>query len=398
MMTKLTVTQRKFILFLILFSLFYFPKIGNVDFTIVLLIPFSIYILLIKRIPINKEVIYSALILFSIQLYVLITSLINQEITPNVLLNPIRELLILLSCYIIIFYLKINFVKIINLLLFIFLLNSILIFLQFFLHIKYGIVNNLYNPEFPEFMVNTVRKPGYFTGYPVAGFISNIGLLSSLYLYSYNKKNYYIFYLVIFFVTSLLTARTALLFNLLVTPFLFLLLSKKHIFIIILTFILGLILLSIFHNDFIFAIFEKIKVVFDLIITQKGDHSTNDLFNNHYRIPQDIQVFIFGNALNPQVFSDVGYIQALFKGGIIIFSLILFFYYYIFAIMLNKSKKDKRSYYFIISIILCFIFYNFKGPYLLSRTVGDYILIIFLSLFNYFIDSSSKNINKKVHN
>ncbi|WP_226900835.1 hypothetical protein, partial [Proteus mirabilis] len=92
----------------------------------------------------------------------------------------------------------------------------------------------------------------------------------------------------------------------------------------------------------------------------------------------------------PQEFSDVGYIQAIFKGGMTLFSITLIFYFYLFITMFKNISNNKKSIFLILSIILCFIFYNFKGPYLLSRTVGDFIMIIFTSLLVYNV-SKNKN-------
>lgn len=366
-------------LFIILITFFYLPKINSLDLTIIILFPIAFFILISKKITLKKEFIYIIIILSFIQSYVFLTSVINMEFTSNVVLNTIRSILILSSLYIVISYYQIKFQTLIHLLMFVFLLNSILIFIQFFLHLKFGFIDYIYNPEFPKNMINTVRKPGYFTGYPVAGFISNVGVLSSLYLYSKEKKISYVIYFILFLTTSLLTARTALLFNLLIIPFSLLILKKKHIISLFLILVPLIIFILLNSNDYITAIESKIRVVFDLIIEQKGDHSTNDLLKNHYRLPNDIKTFIIGNALNPQFFSDVGYIQVLFKGGLLLFLFTLFFYSYIFIVVINNTYHYKKEFIFSLSIIMCFIFYNFKGPYLLSRTVGDFILVIFIA-------------------
>lgn len=378
-------TQKKnsiFIFFIIL-SLIYLPKIGTLDFTIFLLIPLSLFLFITKRIHIEKEIIFATIILLLIQAYVIITSTINGVFISNVILIPIRNIIIMISLYITISYYKMNFNEFIKIILYVLLFNTILIFIQFTLHLNFGIIDYLYNPQFPAEMINTVRKPGYFTGYPVAGFISNMGAIFSIYIYRNNKKFIYIYLYLLFFITSLLTARTALLFNILIFPFIILSLNKRHIFYLIIIFIISVSLFIIYSNNYTIAIFNKFKVVFEFLIEQKGDHSTNDLIKNHYKLPNDLLDFSFGNALDPQKFSDVGYIQAIFKGGMTLFTITLFFYFYLFISMLKNISKNKKDTFFILSIILCFIFYNFKGPYLLSRTVGDFIMIIFASLLVY---------------
>lgn len=378
-------TQKKnsiFIFFIIL-SLIYLPKIGILDFTIFLLIPLSLFLFITKRIHIEKEIIFATIILLLIQAYVIIISTINGVFISNVILIPIRNIIIMISLYITILYYKMNFNEFIKIILYVLLFNTILIFIQFTLHLNFGIIDYLYNPQFPAEMINTVRKPGYFTGYPVAGFISNMGTIFSIYIYRNNKNFIYIYLYLLFFITSLLTARTALLFNILIFPFIILSLNKRHIFYLIIIFIISVFLFIIYSNNYTIAIFNKFKVAFEFLIEQKGDHSTNDLIKNHYKLPNDLLDFSFGNALDPQKFSDVGYIQAIFKGGMTLFTITLFFYFYLFTSMLKSISKNKKDTFFILSIILCFIFYNFKGPYLLSRTVGDFIMIIFTSLLVY---------------
>lgn len=385
-------TQKKnsIFIFLIILSLIYFPKIGVLDFTVFLLAPLSLYLFITKKINIKKEIIFATIILLLIQSYVIITSTVNGVFTSNVVLIPIRNIIIIFSLYITILYYKLNFDKFIKIILYILLINTILIFIQFILHLNFGIIDYLYNPQFPLEMINTVRKPGYFTGYPVAGFISNMGAIFSIYIYRNNKKFIYIYIYILFFITSLITARTALLFNILILPFVILSLNKRHFFYLIIIFIISTSLFIIYSNNYTIAIFNKFKVVFEFLIEQKGDHSTNDLIKNHYKLPNDLLTFSFGNALDPQEFSDVGYVQAIFKGGMTLFSITLFFYFYLFTSIFKNISKNKKNMFFILSITSCFIFYNFKGPYLLSRTVGDFIIIIFTSLLVY---KASKNEN-----
>ncbi|QPB77930.1 hypothetical protein EHE21_00300 [Proteus sp. GOKU] len=385
-------TQKKnsIFIFLIILSLIYFPKIGVLDFTVFLLAPLSLYLFITKKINIKKEIIFATIILLLIQSYVIITSTVNGVFTSNVVLIPIRNIIIIFSLYITILHYKLNFDKFIKIILYILLINTILIFIQFILHLNFGIIDYLYNPQFPLEMINTVRKPGYFTGYPVAGFISNMGAIFSIYIYRNNKKFIYIYIYILFFITSLITARTALLFNILILPFVILSLNKRHFFYLIIIFIISTSLFIIYSNNYTIAIFNKFKVVFEFLIEQKGDHSTNDLIKNHYKLPNDLLTFSFGNALDPQEFSDVGYVQAIFKGGMTLFSITLFFYFYLFTSIFKNISKNKKNMFFILSITSCFIFYNFKGPYLLSRTVGDFIIIIFTSLLVY---KASKNEN-----
>ncbi|UPK81195.1 hypothetical protein LW139_00280 [Proteus vulgaris] len=385
-------TQKKnsIFIFLIILSLIYFPKIGVLDFTVFLLAPLSLFLFITKKIHIKKEIIFATIILLLIQSYVIITSTVNGVFISNVVLIPIRNIIIIISLYIIILYYKLNFDKFIKIILYALLINTILIFIQFILHLNFGIIDYLYNPQFPLEMINTVRKPGYFTGYPVAGFISNMGAIFSIYIYSNNKKLIYINIYILFFITSLITARTALLFNILILPFVILSLNKRHFFYLIIICITSVSLFVIYSNNYTIAIFNKFKVVFEFLIEQKGDHSTNDLIKNHYKLPNDLLTFSFGNALDPQEFSDVGYVQAIFKGGMTLFTITLFFYFYLFTSIFKSISKNKKDMFFILSIILCFIFYNFKGPYLLSRTVGDFIIIIFTSLLVY---KASKNEN-----
>lgn len=389
-MMEKTQKNNSIFIFLIILSLIYLPKIGVLDFTISLLVPFALFLFITKRIYIEKEIIFASIILLLIQAYVIITSLINGVFISNVVLIPIRNIIIMFSLYAIISYYKMNFNNFIKIILYILLVNTILIFIQFFLHLNFGIIDYLYNPQFPSEMINTIRKPGYFTGYPVAGFISNMGAILSIYIYMQNKKFRYIYLYILFFITSLLTARTALLFNILIFPFIIISLNRRHVFYLMIIFIISISLFITYSNNYTIAIFNKFKVAFEFLIEQKGDHSTNDLIKNHYKLPNDLLTFSFGNALDPQEFSDVGYIQAIFKGGMTLFSITLIFYFYLFITMFKNISNNKKSIFFILSIILCFIFYNFKGPYLLSRTVGDFIMIIFTSLLVYNV-SKNKN-------
>ncbi|HHJ1213300.1 TPA: hypothetical protein ACQFL6_001856, partial [Proteus mirabilis] len=91
-MMEKTQKNNSIFIFLIILSLIYLPKIGVLDFTISLLVPFALFLFITKRIYIEKEIIFASIILLLIQAYVIITSLINGVFISNVVLIPIRNI------------------------------------------------------------------------------------------------------------------------------------------------------------------------------------------------------------------------------------------------------------------------------------------------------------------
>jgi len=381
--------------FVFLFGLIYFPLLGGIT-DLSLLFPLIFVVLNFVKLKIwrfsKNEILFGGGLLF-IFMFQIVSAIVNTSFEPSVFLSPFRQFLILFCS---LAFIKKNNIRVSELLLsllYICLCNSFLIFYQFYTHINIGVYEWLYNPLFPSEMINVVRKPGYFTGYPVAGFFANIGCIISFYFLSTTKKNKYFICAIVFLITSFLTARTSLLF-----AFIIFILNigtigiKKgavwSLFILLIFITLSSSINSLF--DLFAGSINKASVIFELFFTGHGDHSTNDLFNNHYIMPSDIQTLLIGNAEDPQKYTDVGYIQQFYMGGGILFLLVVVFYFLSTYFVLAAAIKNKKMFYSLCLFILCFYFYNFKGPYLLSRSIGD-IYIVLLSLFLV----SNNELNKK---
>ncbi|OEE42265.1 hypothetical protein ACODG7_12190 [Vibrio anguillarum] len=352
-----------------------FPKIGLFDVGVLILFIFSL-LKGDKKFRIDPFVV-SILLILSISL---LSAIYNGGIiTSEYALKPVRILLLYFSVTALT---TINYTDVVKGIMVAVLVNSIMMYIQFFSEL-HGLPV-YYNPEFIDRFDMIYRQPGFYSGYPEHSIIAACAFIL---LFREHKKLFYI--CLVFTMPSLLLSGRTGIYALLVGVALylfFLSFRKPRLLIYLTTFLISLYLIlyfvklfeGYFNPQIIFAV-EHILLPIQGVLSDSGrlgDYSTDDLINNHYFLPDDWHGLLIGNSLPPfdgGVKSDVSFIRIIFGNGI--FSLIL--YLFCFAFLARKlflSNKIGTSEAFI--IVFIFLVSIFKGPFLFSRIVGDVFIIL----------------------
>lgn len=270
------------------------------------------------------------------------------------------------------------------------LLNAFVVYLQYIDSFLGGAGDILQNPSFKESAMTPYRKAGLMSGFPVAGILSFCGSMIAFHFFSQNKSKKYLLLYIIIGITCFLTARTALfLFLLGTTSFLLALCFKKGRVDILLAFLLitcsALSYLFSSENDVIIKTRTKMfaNVIHYVEDGNANDHSTNDLFTNHYVMPTEFSTLLIGNSVPPQlniVNSDVSFFRITWNNGIFSTLLYVLSYLFMWLVVFNSSAMQVKESKLIMFILFTGIFIsNFKGLYFFSRVLGDLIFMIFIS-------------------
>lgn len=387
----------------LLISLILLPKIGLLDLTIVPLFLYSIFLVLKNKSLILPKFLLGVLFIWLlIFILALLTYLYHGEVSTEVIFKPLRQIILIVLLTYIFLYSKYSIDDIFKFILISSIINSIVVILQYILHVT-GISGDfLMIGGFDEEINVVFRKPRLFSGYPPAGMLAVVGMIISFYFLKYKYSTIYLLTLLISISTLILTSRMALMIGFL---FLFVLIpstilkGKKQFFslmsipLVVSMFLFYLIQYEILHHDTIGVMFE----IFINLMNNEGlqTQSSNSLIDSYLEnVPQYISTILIGNGLN--IKSDVGLtidagIQiTLFNAGLIS----LFLYHFIFVLfyiqIVYLTKLDKK-YLLYVSLIFVLIFIsNLKGGFLFGRISGDVLLMLIIG----FIVLKLKNSNQ----
>lgn len=377
----------------LLISLILLPKIGILDLTIVPLFLYSIFLVLKKKKLIIPKFLLGVLFIWLlIFILALLTYLYHGEVSTEVIFKPLRQIILIVLLTYIFLYSKYSIDDIFRFILIASIINSIVVVLQYILHVT-GISGDfLMIGGFVEEINVVFRKPGLFSGYPPAGMLAVVGLIISFYFLRYKFSVKYILALLISISALMLTSRMALMIGLL---FLFVLIpatilkGKKQFFSLLsIPLVIGITLFYLIHYEILHH--DTVGVMFEIFINLMNDEgvksASGEALMDSYleNSPQYISTILIGNGLN--IKSDIGLtidsgVQiTLFNAGLIS----LFLYHLIFVLLYIQtvylSKLDKK-YLLYVTLIFALIFIsNLKGGFLFGRITGDALLAIILGM------------------
>ncbi|MFM4678113.1 hypothetical protein ACEUD4_06940 [Aeromonas media] len=382
--------------YFLLVSYIIMPKLGSVDFSVLsLLMCFSVVFLKnirIKSVPmrcITKNHIVLYFFMVSLLVLSLVSFIANSggDIDFQFTLKPIRVVIVSLMLIYIAKSEKLLIKDVAVIIMLAASINSTVVVVQYIVQILFGISDFLLNPNFSESVITPYRKPGLMSGYPTAGILSILGILSAIYLYRTEKINKFIF-IALFFLngaTCFMTARTAVyLFIVVCLPYFMMSVLKRRGLLIIITTALSLASIVTYvasSDDKVLS--GTVDKMFANIInySQKGtfnDYSTEDLLENHYEFPNDQFILFFGNSkssYDSETNSDVSIFKIAWNSGILSSIIYVLSYLFIWFSSLSMTKDKREKVY--INIFFCVFFIaNAKGFYFFSRVVGDSSMLL----------------------
>lgn len=364
------------------------PKIGSLDYPIVILL--ITYLFLIIKERANKNIIsrkyYNILLLwFLLIVWSFIVYAINGEINSIFFLKPLRQIFLLTLIFSIVRRTNISINEVFIIVIIAAIINTIVICLQLYGHNVLGIPHFLITSSFDEELDVPFRKPGLMAGYPHAGLLSLIAIICLLNFVKSIKKIYFLSALALLTFSLVVTSRTALLLS--VFPFFFLYLyslKSKKIMLRLFMFI-GI---SLWGLGSIISILPRdtYNVAFEMFInySENGKFTTksSSATTSSYIVPEHISTILFGNGLNNRTDIDTniddGYQVLVYGAGLFYFILTLFLFYYYFKSSLSAcDNRIKKHIIYLIYLVL--VIANYKVDCLFSRVISD-ILVLFLAV------------------
>lgn len=390
--------------FLFFTFLIYGYKVGFMDYSI--FIPFSMllsYIIFAKKsinLKFPKLIMYLVSIFFTLLVISGISTIYNDSFVSEYYLKPIRVVLVLFLIYFYFHYRNIQSDKLLKVILYVLLLNSLVVFLQYILFYLDISDTFLFHPDIK--LVEAYRKPGLTSGFPTGGMLSIFGAFLSIYLYFKLKSNLYLYLFFVFGLSVFLTARSAMYLFIVLTPlylYLFgIVFNKRRI--LFYFGVVTILLITIIYNNMNPILEETVHRMFANVINYLetgdfNDYSTSHMLSSdHFKFPDNLQDILIGNSLphtSNFFVSDISYFRILWSNGI--FSLFL----YMLAFFLIWFNSYSKKFYKILTsedILITFIFIVvffmcFKGSYLFSRVIGDFLIVLFI--WRKYFDKKEKN-------
>lgn len=361
------------------------PKIGFIDFPILILWITNLFLYFKKNnTPLSKKY-YSIILIWGILIFwSILIFFVNGKVNEVLILKPLRQILMLMLVYSILRKSKLKVVEIYKIIIISAIINTIVICIQLYGHNVLGDQQYLMPSSFEEELNVPFRKPGVFSGYPHAGLLSLIAIISLINFVKSIKIKYFVFIFIFLFFSLIVTSRTALLLS--IFPFIWLIsksVKSREVF----SRFLVLIILGIWGITSILVILpeDTTNVAFEVFknYSESGSFKTQsqDALNSSYIIPNKISTYLFGNGLFNRTDVDTniddGYQVLLYGGGVFYFLTTMFlFFFYFFVTIKNCTSKDNRIVIYLIYIII--LIANYKVDCLFSRVISD-VLVLFLA-------------------
>lgn len=365
------------------------PKDGLIDYSILALV---IVCLFQRRsglfvIPITTEIIFIYAGLFSLFLLGFFSLLVNDVVSDNIFLRPIRNAILLwvFSAY---FYKsdKSNFLSALYICYYAALINGVVIITQYMLHLRGMSVDFLLIPGFDEGVNVAYRKPGLASGYPIAGLLTLMGLFSLFMIHRLSAAKINRAAVAVLVLSLFLASRTSLYLSfVLLFGYLFysLLLLRIRVLNTIVIYSAILFVVILFLVNYEIAHHDTINVMFELFINAKeGDISTasSDALMQSWRFDTvNIGTIFYGNGLpnkNDALDTlDDGYQINLFGGGAFYFAM-TYFLFFVILFKLHRYSMRQMGYIFVIVGVVYLIF-EAKCAVIFSRIVTDLLIVLY---------------------
>ena len=372
------------------------PKIGYVDYSVIFV--FLSFLLSFRyksqiQIRIDRSISLILLLWVGTILLSIYSDLYYQDLNLFFTLKPIRQIILIVLLGIVIKINKINFERIVNIIIIASILNSLIVITQYILHILHINDSFLLFSNFNSDVLVIFRKPGTFSGYPTASMVSLFGIILMFETKLDKHMILKILIIICLIISLILTARTGFVLCILyllyftvkevknVKKLILILCSLSLLFL----FLININKIGILHKD-------TINVMFEFIIEKKfSTRSTDSLIESYKSLPQNVSTIFIGNGLfmksddehvsgigNATV--DVGFQIYFFGNGILYLFLILLLYGLYFRLSLYRLTNKKVKRLFIILYGILFLS-SLKGDFLFSRGFPDQLLILTLVMY-----------------
>jgi hypothetical protein len=354
------------------------PKFGVLDFTVLALV--LAWFCYRYGLVMSSEGATLCKVFFAILGMLVFTGAVNQGVSLDLLLKPIRNLLILLFLFSFFKARRLTWEQLFSAIAMAGLVNSIVVLVQVFFAVKGWDVG--YLRIYPEGeTVGGLRQPGLSSGYPSSGMLCCIGAIVALCVNYFQKKSSFFWVFVGCLPGVFLSARTAVIlfmlaFGLIVITAVFRLkvqfLAKIAALSAVLAFVTGFLVSNYSKaEDILYVMFEFVFVYFDDHTI--GVRSTDDLLENHYFLPSNWVEWAVGNGKaawgEGGIPSDVWFVQNLVGAGLVTTTLYIFAFLYMFALAMRASRGYQKTVVFLVFVMV--LLSSFKGSFIFSRFVGD---------------------------
>jgi hypothetical protein len=370
------------------------PKIGMVDFSMLLIFLLACYNFLLKhrRSKLNIPKPINLINFFWVMLFALalISFLYHGKYSIGLMLKPVRQIVILTSIYVVLFYSRLTKDNIMEVILYAGALNAFVVIAQYVtgLFIPGNTGDFLMHPDYNRDVNLAWRKPGLMLGYPHSGVLSAYGVLSGIYLLRHKYTLLKCISFSLCFIGLFLSARTGLMLGLLgiliLLP-LFIYSSRKNLFVTVMFFcaIIGGFTYVVINGIIQKSTFTMMFEVFINLLNNSDTTSASQtaLFESFTYPIDNISTVFIGNGEPHHADNlknvDSGFQQYFFGGGI--FYMATTYYLFLYTALISVKRFGKNKFYSI-TVFLMFLFLfiaAFKGGFIYSRGPSDLLLIIF---------------------
>lgn len=372
-----------FLIYVTLIAFLLAPKYGFLDMSVAaLLLGFFKFG---KRLSLSGSAIKLLQLLTAILMIVLLSGAANQGVSFDLVLKPIRNILILLLLYPILRNKELTWEQIFSAIIVAGVINSFIVLLQFVFVLK-GWDDSLLRVYPAGETAGGLRQPGLSSGYPSSGMLCCIAAATAMSIYFFKKQTTFFWLFLGCLPGVFLSARTAVvLFSVALSIILFIAILSFRVRFLVLFGFLSTILVSavamLIANSP--KIYEVFYVMFEFVFSYLDDHaigvrSTDDLVENHYFLPSGVGEWLVGNGKSAWgidgIPSDVWFVQNLVGVGAIATALYLCAFFYLFKISLRAASGYRRLIIFF-AFVMVFVS-SFKGSFIFSRFVGDAATLI----------------------
>jgi hypothetical protein len=314
---------------------------------------------------------------------------------------------------------KYNFKGILNLFVWISLLQSIIIIMMLVSEPFRELINSITNKD----ITDLVERYGGFRGFGLAGSVTydlavflSISMMFITYLISYDKtkRYFYISSWIIIFIAVLMTGRSGWLGAFLSLVILFFSVKNKNalksiaiLFLLIFTFIflIVFILSNYYPETYEVLILKIIPYAFEMFFNlyETGSMTTHSIeILNHMYFPIEIKTFFLGDGYfsNPNGFgyymgTDAGYMRQILFYGLLPSSILYILYIFLFYKLYLYTKIYKNAWLLVYMMAGYYFLMQYKGTFLTGSSMN--IKLVFLLLvFSIFTFKNNYKVVKNV--
>jgi hypothetical protein len=372
------------------------PKIGMIDYSALFLL--VAYFMTGEIFPIRFDNRLNRIIAlwFLTIIIALLTKILYSDMTMFFIIKPIRQIFIIILLSKILLNKNIDYKHMEKVFVLAAFINGCIIISQYFLHI-YHIDDNFMIYGFNEEINVIYRKPGTFSGYPVAGMVSLFGLIVLLELNTFSKNIFRTILIIVMIASVILTSRMVLIFLFMYMIYYFISKSPKKSIMILLTISLSILIFQIYEIEDILPK-DTYRVMFEPFINYSNSlgfstDSGSNLLDSYKEWPQKYSTILIGNGRyiksDNNMTVDSGP-QVLFFGGGLFYLLFVHVIYILYFKLGVSAASTKEK----ITLVILFLFLfvsSLKGNYMFSRGQSDMLTFLTLSIF-YKNRSSNKHI------